>query len=137
MTRVVCGIELSLVATADGGRQTDLLGGSGPGLEFQYRPNWGLPGMTPPEQSGAMVYGFSRQDIKPGTGCHAVIAQLVPATLAWQQVREGLVLPCYEGNRAVAHGRVLWREDVEDITDDDKDRWLAWLAGPTEPGGQS
>jgi hypothetical protein len=108
--RVVCGIELALVATEGGGRQAALLGGAGPGFEFKYRPNWGLPGMTPPEQSGAMVYGFSRHDIAPGSSCRAVIVQLVPETLEWQQVREGLTLPCYEGNRVVAHGRVLWRE---------------------------
>jgi hypothetical protein len=125
--RVVCGIELTLVATEDGGRQTALLGGAGPGFEFQYRPNWGLPGMTPPEQSGAMVYGFSRQDVTPGSSCRAVIVQLVPATVQWQQVHEGLTLPCYEGNRVVANGHVRWREDVEDITDVDKIRWLAWL----------
>ena len=129
----MCGIELALVATEDGGRQTALLGGAGPNFEFQYRPNWCLPGMTPPEeQSGAMVYGFSRQDIHPGTTCRAVIVQLVPATLDWQRVHVGLTLPCYEGHRVVAHGRILWREDVENITDEDKARWLAWL---TDNGG--
>lgn len=124
---MVCGIELALVATADGGRQTALVGGSGPDFEFKFRPNWGLPGMTPPEQSGAMVFGFSRLDIRPGTECWAVIVQLVPQTVEWQIVHEGLVLPCDEGHRVVGHGSVLWREDVESIRDTDKIRWWAWL----------
>lgn len=49
-------------------------------------------------------------------------------------MHEGLTLRCYEGNRVVAHGKVLWREDVEAITDDDKVRWLAWLAHNDENG---
>lgn len=93
--------------------------------------------MTPPEQSGAMVFGFDREDIRPGTSCRAVIVQLVPATLEWQQVEVGLTLPCYEGNRVVAHGRVLWREAIETITDEHRHRWLVWLAETTDEDGAS
>jgi hypothetical protein len=42
--RVVCGIELALVAAEDGGRQTALLGGAGP--EFghpEYEAHPALP----------------------------------------------------------------------------------------------
>ena len=86
--------------------------------------------MTPPDQSGGLVFGFSSRDVEPGSRCRAVVVQLVPAFLAWQGVHEGDVLPCYEGARVVGHGRVLWREDIPGVTDADEARWLAWLSDP-------
>jgi hypothetical protein len=42
------GIHLSLVSTADGGRSGPVLNLEG--RHWSYRPNWGLPSMTPPER---------------------------------------------------------------------------------------
>jgi len=132
--RVVCGITLTLVPTEEGGREGPLLGGATPDREFKYRPNWGLPGMTPPEQSGAMVFGFSRENIGPGSVTRAVIMQLVPTVAEWQTVTVGTRLPCYEGPRVVGHGLVLWREDIEELTEEHRARWRLWLTGPDGAG---
>lgn len=60
---VAFGVQPHLVETADGGRTTALLGGNDPAPRFKYRPNWGLPGKMPPDQTGAPVLGFSREYI--------------------------------------------------------------------------
>jgi hypothetical protein len=124
------GIELRLSTRKDGGRSVPLLGGMAPETQFRYRPNWGLPGMRPPDQTGAPVLGFSRENIAPGDTVHAVIVavffDLVPS---WSAVEEGCVLPMYEGPRAVGTGRVLWRMETSwPLPDDDRGRFLTWLA---------
>ncbi len=43
-----------------------------------YRPNWGLPSMTPLDQNGALVFAFSRDRVGPGERTHAVIVTLFP-----------------------------------------------------------
>ena len=70
---VAFGIDLRLTTTAEGGRRTPLLGGWDRDQRFNYRPNWGLPTMTLPEQTGAPVFAFSRRNIAPGETCRAVI----------------------------------------------------------------
>lgn len=98
------GVELRLVTTANGGRKTPLAGG----LEgrFQYRPNWGLPGMVPPDQTGAAVFGFSRENIAPGEMARAVIVPPFPGMLPeWARVEPGTELPMYEGARVCGYGR--------------------------------
>ena len=124
------GIELCLVTENDGGRSSPLLGGTAPETQFRYRPNWGLPGMRPPDQSGAPVLGFSRENIAPGDTVHAVIvAAFFDRVPLWSSVDEGCVLPMYEGPRTVGTGRVLWRRDTSwPLPDNDRDSFLTWLA---------
>src|SRR5690242_11337455 len=104
------GIELRLTSTDEGGRQTPILGGTDPQYRFRYRPNWGLPGMTPPDQTGAPVFAFSRENIAPGESCRAVIVAFFPVVVPrWATVGQGAELPMYEGPRVCGVGRVLWR----------------------------
>jgi hypothetical protein len=62
---------------------------------WTYRPNWGLPSMAPPEQSGAPVLAFSRDVVLPGESVHAVIVTLFPEMVAqWdREVTPGVSLP--------------------------------------------
>jgi hypothetical protein len=124
------GIDLHLTSTEAGGRGTPLLGGAGRESRFQYRPNWGLPGMTPPEQTGAPVLGFSRENIAPGERVKAVIvAMLAEEVPLWLGVAEGTELPMYEGIRVCGHGRVVWRAETEwPLSDADESRFLEWLS---------
>lgn len=123
------GVLLRLTSTDQGGRRTALLGGSGPDVMFWYRPNWGLPEMTPPEQTGAPVLAFSREHIQPGEQAHAVIVPPFPQMMAeWSRVRVGDVLPMYEGARVCGHGQVLWRRDTHlPMSDQDAERFRAWV----------
>lgn len=102
------GIDLTLVRTEDGGRAGPVL--SVPGKSWSYRPNWGLPSTTPPEQRGAPVLGFSRSEVWPGESARAVIIPLFPEVVPrWRaEVVPGVLLPMYEGGRVCGYGRVLW-----------------------------
>lgn len=124
------GIELRLTSSADGGRLTPLLGGRGSDRRFACRPNWGLPGMIPPEQTGAPVLGFSREDFAPGETCRAVIVAVFPSQVPlWAAVANGTILPMYEGARVCGVGHVVWRAVTSlPIPDEDASRFLAWLA---------
>jgi hypothetical protein len=126
---------LQFTTTAQGGRRTPLLGGAGPEARFTYRPNWGLPQMTPPDQTGAPVLAFSAQHIHPGDQVRVVIVppypQMVPE---WTHVAIGDVLPMYEGPRVCGHGRVLWRRDTHlPVPEPDEQRFRAWVLDPTTP----
>jgi hypothetical protein len=117
-------LGLSVRFVADGGRTAAVVAGRG-----AYRPNWGLPGMTPPGQTGAPVLGFSRDRVEPGEQAYAVVVPLDPS--AWEGVAEGDVLPCYEGVRVVAYGTVLRRWDCPlPLNADGEARLTAWLADP-------
>ena len=126
----VFGLELHLTPTADGGRQTTLLGGSATDRRFNYRPNWGLPGMTAPEQTGAPVFAFSREHIAPGEDARAVIVAMFPEEVPlWSAVPEGADLPMYEGPRVCGVGHVVWRAETQlPVSDADESRFLAWLS---------
>lgn len=103
------GLELKLVPTAEGGRQTPLLGGSEASSRFTYRPNWGLPGWANGEQTAAPVLGFSRSDIRPGDAVRAVAVPLFPAEMpAWRAVAVGDTLRMYEGSRICGRGLITW-----------------------------
>jgi hypothetical protein len=123
------GIDLRLTTTAEGGRRRPLLGGADREHRFNYRPNWGLPGMTPPGQTGAPVFGFSRENIAPGESCRAVIVAFFPAELLrWASVGERTDLPMYEGTRVCGMGRVRWRAETElPVPPADETRFLRWL----------
>lgn len=134
----VFGVRLRLVRTEDGGRAAPLGGGAGEERRYAYRPNWGLPGMTPPDQAGAVVLGFSRADIAPGEEALAVVVPFTDdAVSTWRDVAPGVVLPCYEGVRVAAHGEVLWRREASlPFEPDELERFERWLADPSgEPPG--
>lgn len=90
--------------------------------------------MQPPEQSGAPVLGFSKEDIEPGDEVRAVIMPLFPQMLGeWKRVRVGDVLPMYEGQRVCAHGRVLWvRQLPSGWRDEDEAAFRQWVAGTSD-----
>lgn len=126
------GLDLRLTTTEAGGRRTALTGGTGPGARFAYRPNWGLPHMRPPEQTGAFVLGFSRSEVHPGDAVRVVaVSPFAEMRGHWSRVRPGDVLPMYEGSRVCGHGRVVWSiESTWPLEDDDERRFLTWLAEP-------
>lgn len=70
-----CGIELQF------SRDTPLPGGNANEDRFSYRPNWGLPGTRPPEQAGAVVFGFSKSPVLSGDNVKAVIVVPYPETV--------------------------------------------------------
>ena len=114
----VLGIRLTLTATADGGRNGALLGGSDSDARMKYRPNWGLPGWEDGRQSGAPVLGFAASDIQPGDTTNAVIVPLfAESEPAWWSVSSGDVLRMYEGSRIVGIATVLWTDRSGAIRD--------------------
>jgi hypothetical protein len=131
---IAFGIDLHLTPTAEGGRSTPLLNLAD--KTWVYRPNWGLPSMTPPDQSGAPVFAFSRDRFGPGESTHAVIVTLFPEMVdRWNlEVEPGAVLPMYEGARVCGHGTVLWRDHIRlPLVEADEQRFLRWLGDPTLP----
>ena len=61
---IALGIDLHVTPATEGGRSTPLLNLAD--RTWVYRPNWGLPSMTPPDQSGAPVFAFSRDRVAQG-----------------------------------------------------------------------
>lgn len=123
---------------AEGGRSTPLLNLTD--RTWVYRPNWGLPSMIPPDQSGAPVLAFSRDRVGPGESAHAVIVTLFPEMVdQWNlEVEPGVVLPMYEGARVCGHGTVLWRDNITLPLDAaDEQRFLGWLDDPSMPLGRA
>jgi hypothetical protein len=125
------GIRLRLTTTDEGGRRTPLAGGSDASVQFQYRPNWGLPDMTPPDQTGAPVLAFSREHILPGEEVRAVIVPIFPAMVpAWSHVQVGDTLPMYEGPRVCGRGLILWRRKIMlPSPEGGVAAFLAWVQG--------
>lgn len=130
------GVLLRLTTTAEGGRQTPLTGGWGEEARFAYRPNWGLPGMTPPNQAGALVLGFDQRIIAPGDTTRVVIVPPFPPMMQeWDRVQPGADLPMYEGARVCGHGRVLWRRStLVPLPPADEERFRLWLIDGSEYG---
>lgn len=132
---VALGIELQLLPTSGGGRRTPLAGGNDRSAIFTYRPNWGLPGMVHPDQTGAFVFGFSRSDIAPGETVRAVIVPPFPDIVAsWEAVAEGDTLKLYEGPDVRGSALVLWRAATTlPMTEADEDRFATWLVSGASP----
>lgn len=126
------GVALHLTTAAEGGRQSPLAGGSGPEARFAYRPNWGLPGMTPPDQSGAPVLAFSREHVAPGDEVRVVVVPPFPGMIPeWERVQVGDVLPMYEGPHVCGHGRIIWRRaTVLPLPPGDENSFRNWVVGP-------
>jgi len=123
------GIELRVVTTADGGRNTPLLGGNTPGVRFQYRPNWGLPGWPDGDQTAAPVLGFSKTGIELGSHVRAIIVPLFSENVPeWHNVTEGDELRMYEGSRICGHGTVAWTQPATwPMPVDEQERLIEWL----------
>ncbi|MHA3947177.1 hypothetical protein [Cellulomonas bogoriensis] len=129
------GVQLRLTSTAQDGRRTPLLGGAGREAMFQYCPNWGLPHMTPPDQTGARVLAFSKENIHPGDEVRVVIVPPYPQMVGeWTRIVVGDVLPMYEGPRVCGHGRVLWRRGTQlPVPRRDEEMFRAWVLDPSTP----
>lgn len=96
--------------------------------------------MIPPDQSGAPVLAFSRDQVLPGESVYAVITTLVPEMVdQWGlEVEADVVLPMYEGSRVCGHGTVIWRTNITLPLDErDEQRFLSWLDDPTTPLGDA
>ena len=125
------GLDLTLVGSEEGGRQTPLL--NLPDAGWSYRPNWGLPSMTPPDQTGAPVLAFSQPEVAPGDRARAVIITPFPEMVdQWRrEVVPGVVLPMYEGSRVCGHGKVMWSVEVRlPLSEREETRLLQWLEQP-------
>lgn len=129
------GVDLRLTPTKYGGRTAPLI--DSPAAQFSYRPNWGLPSMSPPdEQTGAPVLAFSRDVVLPGESAYAVIVPPFPQMVGqWDlEVQPGVVLPMYEGARVCGHGTVIWRTNITLPLDQAVEQRLrAWLTDPDTP----
>lgn len=126
---IAFGLELRLLPTEAGGRTTPIVAsGSKP---FLYRPNWGLPSMEPPEQTGALVLGFGADTVDPGgPPVRAVIVVPFPGTIArWEaEVGPGTSLPMYEGPRVHGTGTVVWRRPAHyPLSPAEHVEFSAWL----------
>ncbi|MEV6284298.1 hypothetical protein [Kribbella sp. NPDC051770] len=111
VSTLAIGVELHLVPTAEGGRDTALSGGHALADRFAYRPNWGLPRWGPGEQTAGPVLGFSTTDIQPGESTRAVLVPTIPDHFpTWRMVQRGDVLRMYEGPRVCGLGTVVWVE---------------------------
>jgi len=133
---IAFGLELHVTPTEEGGRTRPLL--NVPDQPWTYRPNWGLPSMTPPAQTGAPVLSFSRDEVLPGEKVYAVISPPFPEMVdQWNlEVEPGVVLPMYEGSRVCGHGTIMWRTNVLlPLEEREKQRFLRWLDDPTVPLG--
>jgi hypothetical protein len=124
-------IDLHVISTAEGGRQTPLLGGCAPANRFTYRPNWGLPGWANCEQTAGPVLGFSRVNVQPGEDTRAVVVPLfIDRVPGWREVQPGDVLRMYEGSRVCGRGIVYWVEPATWPMPTDKQECFArWLSG--------
>ena len=98
---------------------------------FTYRPNWGLPSMEPPDQTGAPVFGFSATPVVPGgPPVRAVIVVPYPQTIArWEsEVIPGTTLPMYDGPRVHGVGTVAWcRAAHYPLSPTEVSEFSAWL----------
>jgi hypothetical protein len=132
ITAVAIGIDLDLVPTVEGGRQTPLLGGHAEENRFAYRPNWGLPGWADGEQTAGPVLGFSRTNIEPGERTRAILVPLFPEHApGWLDVEPNDVLRMYEGPRICGQGVVRWVEPATwPMPDGEQDRLIRWLCQP-------
>jgi hypothetical protein len=118
------GLDLTLVPTAEGGRKTPVLFTE----PLRYRPNWGLPGMTGTDQTGAPVLCSSTGTLAPGDSARAVIIPLTDWHMTeWRLLNEGDTLRMFEGPRICGHAVVRWSENTSrPIPGTDKNRFSAW-----------
>jgi hypothetical protein len=84
------GIEIRLLPAERDGREHPIGRVGESYVARQYRPDWRLPKMTPPEMSGAPVLCLEKYPLTPGVESRAVIVPLAPAMVPrWKQLCEG------------------------------------------------
>lgn len=129
------GVELTMLTTAEGGRHNPIGGDEYP--PCGYRPNWGLPGMTPPEQTGAPVQCFGHFPVMLGDTLRAVLIPMFPEEVpGWHDLRGGEELPMYEGARVCGRATVVWIRAVTlPLPESDATRLAEWAKGGHEPPG--
>ena len=128
------GIELRLRTTPEGGRSRPI--GIDPEYpRLQYRPNWGLPGMTGAEQVGAPVLCFGHYPVRPGDRTRAVIIPLVDLSLEhWRTVAVADELRMFEGPRVCGLATVEWiAPSTRPVPAEDARRFCAWVRGGAAP----
>jgi len=127
------GLSLTLVPTATGGRQTPLLLAE----PFCYRPNWGLPGMTGTEQTGAPVLCSSASVLAPGGSARVVVIPLTDAYMtAWCLLNQGDQLRMFEGPQICGNATVQWTQSITvPVPAADQARFLGWAnSSDDQPG---
>ncbi len=127
------GVDLTVLTRAEGGRRNPI-GGDGY-TPCGYRPNWGLPGMTPPAQTGGPVQCFGHHPVLLGDTLRAVLIPMFPDEVpGWHDLRGGEVLPMYEGSRVCGRATVLWIRAVTlPLPEPDAARFAEWARGGPEP----
>jgi hypothetical protein len=131
------GLDLTVVPTAEGSRQTPLLVTE----PLRYRANWGLPGMTGTDQTGAPLVCSSAGTLAPGDSARAVIIPLTDEHMSeWHLLDEGSRLRLFEGPRVCGHAVVRWSESTSlPVPSTDIDRFSTWanssddLPRPAQP----
>lgn len=124
------GLRLRMLTTTEGGRSKDL---GLPGSEYeqyQYRPNWGLPGVSGTEQVGAFVLWLSPFPARLGDTVRAVIVPFAPGSLPlWEQVRVGDELRMFEGPRVCGKAIVeqVW-DTTAPLPEEDAARFVRWAS---------
>jgi hypothetical protein len=118
------GLDLTLVPTAEGGRHTPLLVTE----PLRYRANWGLPGMTGTDQTGAPLLCASAFTLAPGDSARAVIIPLTDTHMSeWRLLGQGDRLRLFEGPRVCGHAVVRWSENTSlPVPSTDTERFSAW-----------
>jgi hypothetical protein len=128
------GITLNLLTTAEGGRRTPLGSAGTDYVSFQYRPNWGLPGMKNAEQVGALVLCFGHFPVELGDTTRAVIVPFAPRSLdKWWRIEPGVELRMFEGARICGRATVEWiTETGHPLSELDERKFLAWAQGQAD-----
>ena len=130
------GVELRFLTTEAGGRSKPLGVPDSEYIKYQYRPNWGLPGMTGTDQVGGFVLWLGKFPVTLGETVRAVIVPCAPGSLPmWRSVVPGEHLKMIEGSRVCGDARVEWVSRTgRPVPSDDEARFVAWAEG-TGPVG--
>jgi hypothetical protein len=118
------GLDLTLVPTAEGGRSIPVFLDT----PFGYRPNWGLPGMTGTDQTGAPVLCSSASPLAPGHSARVVVIPFPNETMVqWRLLEQGDRLRMFEGSRVSGHATVRWVDNTSlPVPGTDEARFRAW-----------
>ncbi len=127
------GLRLRFTTVHEGGRVRPLHLVPEGADTYLYRSNWGLPGQTSPDQTGAPVVACSDELVRPGDEVSVVIVPVYAEVLAaWEVVAVDDLLPMYEGSRVCGHGRVLWRRATRlPVPADDVEVFREWVKQPS------
>jgi len=117
------GLDLTLAPTAEGARHTHPLLVTEP---LRYRANWGLPGMTGTDQTGAPL--LCSRTLAPGDSARAVVLPLTDAHMSeWRRLNQGDRLRLFEGPRVSGHAVIRWSENTSlPVPSTDMNRFSAW-----------